>query len=135
MLSIGAVFGILCGITLWWGLFYGCELNSSMSLVSLVRIGLGVNLTFIPIHLLGLHGTPRRYSDYPDVLYSWNNMSSIGIITSFTGMLVYLHLVFTSLLSLLRPIIWSNICSSEYSNHRAMYNHTCTSSASIRGCS
>ena len=133
VLSIGAVFGILCGITLWWGLFYGCEVNTVLRLVSLVSIGLGVNLTFIPIHLLGLHGTPRRYSDYPELLYLWNSSCSIGGITSFTGMIVYLHLVFTSLLSLNRTVIWSNICSSEYSVHRPNITYTCTSSACIIG--
>ena len=64
VLSIGAVFGILCGLVLWGGIFFGCEFNLVLRIVSRISVFIGVCSTFIPIHLAGLQCTPRRYSDY-----------------------------------------------------------------------
>jgi cytochrome c oxidase subunit 1 len=70
VLSMGAVFGIILGFTLWSPLIFGNRFNSLSITTIFFLMFIGVNLTFFPIHFLGLNGMPRRYRDYPDVFLS-----------------------------------------------------------------
>jgi len=78
VLSLGAVFGIFCGVSLWWGYVTGVLFDKLLMSVVFSIMFLGVNLTFFPLHFAGMHGYPRKYLDYPDVYSVWNILASFG---------------------------------------------------------
>ena len=59
---------------------------------------IGFNLTFGPMHILGLQGMPRRIYTY-DAGYGfdfWNLVATIGAFTIAVGVLVFLFNIFYS---------------------------------------
>nr|QNV12043.1 cytochrome c oxidase subunit I [Linyphia triangularis] len=97
VLSMGAVFAILAGVTYWFPLFFGVIMMSKKTKLQFFVMFLGVNLTFFPQHFLGLNGMPRRYCDYPDVYLYWNMISSLGSIMSLFGVLFFLFIIWEGL--------------------------------------
>jgi cytochrome c oxidase subunit I len=95
VLSLGALFGIFCGIYYWWPKMTGTEFPESWGKLHFWTTFIGVNLTFFPQHFLGLAGMPRRIPDYPDAFAGWNMVSSIGAYIAFAssvmfvGMMIY----------------------------------------------
>lgn len=69
VLSMGAVFSILAGLTFYWPLLTGTSLHKNLGNSHFLLIFTGVNITFFPQHFLGLNGMPRRYSDYADCFH------------------------------------------------------------------
>merc|ERR1711951_134794 len=66
VLRIGAVFALIAAFVNRFPLITGLTINPKWLKIQFFTIFIGVNLTFFPIHFLGLAGIPRRYSDYPD---------------------------------------------------------------------
>ena len=89
VLSLGAVFGIFAGFYYWIGKMSGRTYPEWAGKLHFWLTFIGVNLTFMPMHFLGLQGMPRRIPDYPDAFQGWNMVSSCGAILSYAGALVF----------------------------------------------
>lgn len=97
VLSMGAVFGIFVGIYLYLPILTGLKLNTRLGKAHFWATMLGVNITFAPMHAIGMWGLPRRYSDFPDTLRSYAWLRTFGR---------YVTLVATGLFFF---ILWSSI--------------------------
>jgi heme/copper-type cytochrome/quinol oxidase subunit 1 len=97
VLSIGAVFAVFSGFYFWLPKITGLVYSTPLAVVHFWTIFLGVNLTFMPIHFLGLAGIPRRVPDYPDAYIGWNIVASVGSMISAVSSLFFLYLVYFGL--------------------------------------
>jgi cytochrome c oxidase subunit 1 len=99
VLSIGAAFAIFGGFYHWVEKITGRPYNELYGQMHFWIIFIGVNLTFFPIHFLGLAGIPRRIPDYPDAYAGWNGLASLGSIVSAIASLGFFYLVYDCLTS------------------------------------
>ena len=104
VLSMGAVFALIGALVNWFPLIVGLSLNPKWLKVQFIIIFIGVNLTFFPIHFLGLAGIPRRYADYPDNFTFWNVLARLGSIISVVSVMLFLFIIWDALASQ-RPAI------------------------------
>jgi cytochrome c oxidase subunit 1 len=93
VLSLGAVFGLFAGFYYWFSKMTGYEYSEALGKLHFYVTFVGVNLTFFPMHFLGLAGMPRRYIDYPDAFSGWNMVASIGSYIGAAGALLFLVVI------------------------------------------
>jgi cytochrome c oxidase subunit I len=87
--SMGAVFGVFSAFYFWFHKMTGFRIIEKYAQLHFYITFIGVNLTFFPMHFLGLAGMPRRIPDYPDAYIYWNLLASIGSYISVFGVFVF----------------------------------------------
>nr|YP_009178780.1 cytochrome c oxidase subunit 1 [Peronospora tabacina]ALJ78418.1 cytochrome c oxidase subunit 1 [Peronospora tabacina]ALJ78465.1 cytochrome c oxidase subunit 1 [Peronospora tabacina] len=98
VLSMGAVFGIFTGFYFWIGKISGRKYPEVLGQIHFWLFFIGVNITFFPMHFLGLAGMPRRIPDFPDAMGGWNAIISFGSYISFFSALFFFYIVYVTLI-------------------------------------
>jgi cytochrome c oxidase subunit 1 len=89
----GSVFGLFAGVYYWYPKLTNKLLDDRLGKLHFVLMLIGFNLTFGPMHVLGLQGMPRRIYTYPaDRGWDfWNLMSTIGSFVIAASIVVFLY--------------------------------------------
>jgi cytochrome c oxidase subunit I len=94
----GSIFGLTAGAYYWWPKMFGRMLNERLGKIHFWLMLIGFNLTFFPMHWLGLNGMPRRVYTYPAGLgfELLNQLETAGSFLLALGFLVFLYNIFQS---------------------------------------
>jgi len=93
----GAVLGFFAGFYYWWPKVFGKCLSEKLGQWNFWLMVIGMNMTFGPMHIIGLQGQPRRMYVWTEAragegffnLGFWNLVSSIGAVILAAGVLMF----------------------------------------------
>jgi cytochrome c oxidase subunit 1 len=77
----GSVFAVFAGLFFWFPKMTGRMLDETLGKIQFVIMFIGFNLTFFPMHQLGLAGMPRRIADYSSTA-GWNDLNLVATVGS-----------------------------------------------------
>ncbi len=88
----GSIFALTAGAYYWWPKMFGRMLDEGLGKVHFWLMLIGFNLTFFPMHFVGLNGMPRRTYTYPAELgfTTLNQIETAGSLLLGLSFLVFL---------------------------------------------
>ena len=88
----GSVFGVFAGVYYWFPKMTGKMLDETLGKIHFWLMLIGMNMAFMPMHVLGLMGMPRRIANYESGQgwEYWNLVSTIGAFTIALSMLIFI---------------------------------------------
>ena len=78
VLVAGSLFAMFAGIYYWLPKWTGVMYSETRGKIHFWWSMIAFNVTFFPMHFLGLAGMPRRYADYPMQFADFNAIASVG---------------------------------------------------------
>jgi cytochrome c oxidase subunit I len=91
VLGGGSLFAIFAALFFWWPKMFGVKLHERLGTWCFWLLFVGFNVTFFPMHLLGLDGMPRRVFTYANQgqLPELNLIATLGSYLMLAGVLVF----------------------------------------------
>ena len=132
----GAIFGIFSAVYYWLPKWCGREYDESLGKAHFWLSFVGLNVTFFPMHFVGLAGMPRRIPDYALQFADFNMIASTGAFLFGISQLVFLFNVLRTL-QVGRKIVgteqvWDGAKGLEWSLPSPLPYHTFTSPPAVR---
>lgn len=93
----GVVFALIAGIYYWLPKWSGRMFSERLGRWHFWLSTLSVNVTFFPMHFLGLAGMPRRIPDYGLMFADFNAITSVGAFVFGLSQLLFLYNIFHTL--------------------------------------
>lgn len=118
--SMGAVFALFAGFYYQYPLITNHNYNEVQGTVHFILIFIGVNITFAPMHFLGIAGLPRRILDYPDPFLKQNTLASFGSIISFLSIFAFIMIFNSKTKAIFTNIGYNNL---DYASSITSYYH------------
>lgn len=87
----GSLFAILAAVYHWLPKWCGYYYDERLGQWHFWLTTIGMNLTFLPMHFLGLAGMPRRIPDYALQFTDFNQLASIGAFLFGFSQLIFLY--------------------------------------------
>ena len=92
----GSLFTIFAGIYYWFPKMTGRMINERLGKLHFWITLVAFNVTFAPMHLIGVQGMPRRVSDYAQEFATWNLIESLASFALGLSTLIFLYNVIVS---------------------------------------
>ena len=94
----GSIFGLTAGAYYWFPKMFGRMLHEGLGKVHFWLMLIGFNLTFFPMHFLGLNGMPRRVYTYAKGtnFEFWNQIETLGAFVLMLSFLVFIYNIWST---------------------------------------
>lgn len=95
----GAIYAIFASVYYWLPKWCGRMYSEALGKAHFWLSFIGLNITFFPMHFLGLAGMPRRYADYPIQFVNFNQVSTVGAFLFGASQLLLVVIVYRAIKS------------------------------------
>jgi cytochrome c oxidase subunit I len=92
----GSLFTIFAGVYYWFPKMTGRMYDERLGRIHFWTTFIFFNLTFAPMHIVGIEGMPRRVADYAQQFAGWNLFISIASFFLGLSSLIFLYNIVTS---------------------------------------
>ena len=130
----GSLFAIMAAVYFWLPKWTGNMYDESLGKLHFWLSFIGVNVTFFPMHFVGLAGMPRRIPDYALQFADWNMVASCGAFLFGFSQLLFMFIVIKCILGGRKATgeVWEGAIGLEWTLPSPPPYHTFSTPPTVR---